>query len=130
MVTAVEFDFPIRRPNDRLVRHSIGIAAIRALLTAHRTRLVRICVDVNHIGHSQDYTADAGNHEPPSAEARRNVPLIHQIKAVTICSPSCNMRSGSSVLAIGPLQSKMNRSIPPSNIRLALIAGSADTGLA
>ena len=104
MLRAVEFDFPIRRPNDRLALHSVRIATIRALLTAHRTRLVRICVDVNHIGHLRDYTADAGNQVPPSAEVRRNVPLIHQIKVVTICSPSCNTRSISSVLAVGRLQ--------------------------
>ena len=102
MVRAVEFDFPIRRPNDRLVRHSIRIAAIRALLTAHRTRLVRIGVYVNHIGHSRDYTADAANQAPPSAEAGRNLPLIHQITVGTTCTCSCNMRSSGFVPPIGP----------------------------
>ncbi len=61
MLGAVEFDFPIGRPNDRLVGNSIRVATIRALLAANRTRLVRASVDVNHVRHFPDYTADAGD---------------------------------------------------------------------
>ncbi len=61
MLGAVEFDFPIGRPNNRLVGNSIRAATIRALLAANRTRLVRVSVDVNHVRHLPDYTADAGN---------------------------------------------------------------------
>ena len=59
MLRAVEFDFPIGRSNDRFIGNSIRVAAARALLTAHRTRFVRVCVDVNHARHWPDYTADA-----------------------------------------------------------------------
>jgi hypothetical protein len=56
---AVEFDFPIRRSNSRLVGNCIRLAPIRALLAGHRTRLVRASLDVNHVQHWRDYTADA-----------------------------------------------------------------------
>jgi hypothetical protein len=58
---AVEFNLPIRRPNNRLVGDCIRLAAIRALLAAHRTRLVRASVNVHHVGHWPDYTADTGD---------------------------------------------------------------------
>jgi hypothetical protein len=57
MLGAVEFDFPIGRPDDRFVSNCIGLAAVRALLTAHRTRLVGASVGVNHVGHCVDYIA-------------------------------------------------------------------------
>ena len=84
MLGAVEFDFPIRRPDNRLIGHSIRVAAVRALLTADGTRLVRARVDVNDIGHSRDYTADADKQVLPSADAGRNAPLIHRITFATI----------------------------------------------
>jgi hypothetical protein len=59
MFGAVEFDFPISRPNNRFIGNRIRVAAVRALLTAHRTRFVRASVDVNHVRHWPDYTADA-----------------------------------------------------------------------
>jgi hypothetical protein len=49
MLGAVEFDFPISRPNNRFVGNGIRVAAIRALLTANRTRLIRASVDVNYV---------------------------------------------------------------------------------
>jgi hypothetical protein len=51
MLRAVEFDFPVSRPNDRLIGSSIRVAAVRALLTAYRARLVRASVNVNHVWH-------------------------------------------------------------------------------
>jgi hypothetical protein len=60
VLRAVEFDFPISRPNDRFVGNGIRVAAVRALLTANRTRLVRTPVDVHDVGHLPDYTADTG----------------------------------------------------------------------
>ncbi len=44
---AVEFDFPIRRSNNGLVGECIRLAAIRALLAAHRTCFVRGSVNVD-----------------------------------------------------------------------------------
>lgn len=84
MLGAVQFDFPIRRPDNRLIGHRIGVAAIRALLTADGTRLVGVCVDVNDVGHSLDYTADAGKQVPRSADAGRNAPLVLRITVATI----------------------------------------------
>ena len=84
MFGAVKFDFPIHRPDNRLIGHSIRVAAIRALLTADGTRLVGVCVDVNDVGHSRDYTADAGKQVLPSPEAGRNAPLIHRTTVATI----------------------------------------------
>ena len=84
MLGAVEFDFPVHRPNNRLIGYSTHIATIRALLTADRTRRVRARVDVNDIGHSRDYTADADKQVLPSAVADRNAQLIHRITVATI----------------------------------------------
>jgi hypothetical protein len=39
---------------------------------------------------------------PPSAEALRDALRIYEIEATTFCDPSCNMRSGGFVLAVGP----------------------------
>ena len=50
MLGAVEFDFPINGPNDRFASNPIRAAAVRALLTAQRTRLIRTSVDVHDIG--------------------------------------------------------------------------------
>jgi hypothetical protein len=61
MLGAIEFNFPIRRPNNRFVGNRICVAAVRAFLTAHWTRLVRTPVDVHHVGHVPDYTADTGD---------------------------------------------------------------------
>src|SRR5580692_6789655 len=61
MLGTIKFDLPIRRPNNRLVGDCICLAPVRALLTAHRTRLVGISVDVDHVGHWSNYTADAGD---------------------------------------------------------------------
>jgi hypothetical protein len=58
---AEEFDFPISRPNDWFIGDCIRLAPVRALLTAHRTRLVGVSVDVDHVGHWPDYSADTGN---------------------------------------------------------------------
>jgi hypothetical protein len=61
---AVEFNFPIRRSNNRFVGNSIRVAAVRALVTADRARLVRASVDVDHVGHWLDYTADYTAYRP------------------------------------------------------------------
>jgi hypothetical protein len=61
MLGAIEFNFPIRGPNNRLIDDYICLAAVRALVTAYRTRLVGASVDVNHVGHWPDYTADSAN---------------------------------------------------------------------
>ena len=61
MLGAIELDFPIRRPNDRLVGECIRLAAVRALLAAHWTCLVGTPVDVHDVGHWADYTANLGN---------------------------------------------------------------------
>jgi len=89
MLGAIEFNFPIRRPNNRFTGNSTRVAAVRTLLTAHRTRLVRVSVDVNYVRHRPDYTADAGNRVPPSAEALRDALLIYGIEIQTIRYPSC-----------------------------------------
>ena len=60
MLGTIEFNFPISGPNDRLVGYNLRVAAVGAFLTAHRTRLVRTPVDVNHVRHWPDYTANAG----------------------------------------------------------------------
>jgi hypothetical protein len=61
MLGAIQFNFPISRPNNRFVGYSLRVAPVRALPTTNRTRLVRTSVDVNHVRHWPDYTADAGN---------------------------------------------------------------------
>jgi hypothetical protein len=61
MFGTVEFDLPIRGPNNRFVDYNLRVAPVCALLTAHRTRLVGTSVDVKHVGHWPDYTADTGN---------------------------------------------------------------------
>lgn len=58
MLGAVEFDFPSNRPNNRFVGGRIHIAAVRAFMAANRARLVRVSVDMHHVGHRPDYTAD------------------------------------------------------------------------
>jgi hypothetical protein len=60
MLGTMEFNFPIRRSNNGFVGNGIRWAAVSALLTADRTRLVRASVDVDHVGHWPDYTADTG----------------------------------------------------------------------
>ena len=59
MLRAIDFDLPIRRPNDRYIRDRTGVSAIGAFLAAHRTCFVGGSVKVNHVGHLSDYTADA-----------------------------------------------------------------------
>jgi hypothetical protein len=38
---------------------------------------------------------------PPSAEALRDALRVYEIEIATICDPSCNMRSGGFILAVG-----------------------------
>ena len=38
---------------------------------------------------------------PPSAEALRDALRIYEIEIATICDPTCNMRSGGFILAVG-----------------------------
>jgi hypothetical protein len=38
---------------------------------------------------------------PPSAEALRDALRIYEIEIATICDPTCNMRSGGIILAVG-----------------------------
>jgi len=47
----VQFDFPIGGPDDRLADEIFHAAVVRTFMTADRTRLVRISVDVNYVGH-------------------------------------------------------------------------------
>jgi hypothetical protein len=61
MLGAIQFNFPISRPNNRFVGCGLRVATVRALLTAHRTCFVGGSVNVNHVGHWPDYTADLGN---------------------------------------------------------------------
>jgi len=85
MLGAVEFDFPIGRSNDRFVGNSTRVAAVRALLTAHRTCLVGASVNADRVGHWADYTADAGPTnefgDPPwlpfESQRRSNIPHCH-----------------------------------------------------
>jgi hypothetical protein len=51
MLGTIEFNFPIRGPNNGFVGKGIRFAAVSALVTTHGTRLVRAYLDVNHIGH-------------------------------------------------------------------------------
>jgi hypothetical protein len=51
VVGAMEFDFPISGPNDRFVGNCTRVAAVRALLPAHRTGLVSASANVHHVGH-------------------------------------------------------------------------------
>ncbi len=39
---------------------------------------------------------------PPSAEALRDALRIYGIEVATFCDPTCNMKSGSFILAVGP----------------------------
>lgn len=49
MLAAIEFDFPIGGTNNRFVGYCLRVAAVRALLTADRARLIRASVDVDHV---------------------------------------------------------------------------------
>jgi hypothetical protein len=75
---AEEFDFPIRGPNDRFASNCIRVAAVRALLAAHRACFVRTSVDVNDVRHSPDYIANCfillglGNGTAKSRVNRKN----------------------------------------------------------
>ena len=71
MLGAVEFDFPVSRSDNRFVRNSIRVAAVRALLTAHWTRLVRASGDVNHVGHWPHHLVTGG-----AENARSSVPEL------------------------------------------------------
>ena len=60
MLGAIQFDFPIRRPNYRFVNEAIFSAVIGTLVPADGAGVVRASVDVNHIGHNANYTAHLG----------------------------------------------------------------------
>jgi hypothetical protein len=78
MLGTIEFNFPIRGPNNGFVGKGIRFAAVSALVTTHGTSLVRAYVDVNHIGHRPDYIANCsillglGDSTPKSRVTRRN----------------------------------------------------------
>jgi hypothetical protein len=55
---AVQFDFPISRPNNSVVNTYIRVAPVCAFLSAHRAGFVRASADVNHAWHWQDYPAE------------------------------------------------------------------------
>lgn len=67
MLGAIEFDFPIGRPNNGFVANCIRLAAVRTHSTADGARLVRTPVDVNHVGHEANCTADSGSDVKSSA---------------------------------------------------------------
>jgi hypothetical protein len=85
VLRAIEFNFPIRRPNYRFVYNGTRIAPVRALLTTHWTCLVGSSVNVDRVGHWTDYTADAGPTnefgDPPwlpfECQRRSNIPHCH-----------------------------------------------------
>jgi len=60
MLGAIQFDFPVRRPNYRFVNEAIFSAVIGTLVPADGAGVVRASVDVNHIGHNANYTAHLG----------------------------------------------------------------------
>jgi hypothetical protein len=91
MFGAMQFDFPIRRPNNRFVGNSIRVAAVRALLTAHRTRLVRASVDMNHARHWPDYTADAGSTNWIKQICRANSPSCSSSEDRELAKPIAKM---------------------------------------
>jgi len=47
----VQFDFPITRPNHGLADEVLHAVVVRTFMAANRTRLVRVAVDVNYVGH-------------------------------------------------------------------------------
>jgi hypothetical protein len=51
MLGAVQFNLPIGGPDDRLADQIFHAAVIGTFITAGRTRLVRVSVDVNYVGH-------------------------------------------------------------------------------
>ena len=58
MLGTIQFDFPIGGPNDRFARNRVRLTAICTLLTANWTDPERASVDVNHVGHNANHTAD------------------------------------------------------------------------
>ena len=48
------------------------------------------------------FVIDGQGSLPPSAEALRDALRIYGIEVATFCDPTCNMRSGGFILAIGP----------------------------
>jgi len=65
MLGAIQFDFPIRRPNYRFVNEAIFSAVIGTLVPADGAGVVRASVDVNHIGHNANYTAHLADERLP-----------------------------------------------------------------
>ena len=51
MLRAVQFDFPIRRPDYGLAGESFHPTVIRAFVAAYGTSFVRASVDVNNVRH-------------------------------------------------------------------------------
>jgi hypothetical protein len=58
MLGAIQFDFPIRRPNYRFANEAAFPAVIGTFVPADGACVVRASVDVNHVGHNANHTAD------------------------------------------------------------------------